>query len=96
MATAAKAVISTGGAQSKTKRNSIPTGGVSITVPARVQSIVFKNAGGNDIRIRINASGANYWTLSPSEVSPKIAVNGASVDAASVGADSILECILEG
>ena len=96
MATAGKAFRPDGGDNSKTVRKSLNTTGDSITLPPRISAVTFRNAGTNDIRIRINATGANFWTLKPDELSPKILVKGATLDAASVGGVSTLECIFEG
>lgn len=82
--------------RTKTKRRSIPTAGVSIVVPTKIQSVYFRNAGLTDIRIRINATGADYWTITPGQISPRILIGGATLDAAAVGSASDLELIFEG
>lgn len=96
MVMAARPTIMSGGANSQTKRVTITTGGNSVTLPSKIQSVIFKNAGANDIRLRINATGSNYWTLKPNEQTPKILVQGATIDASAVSSDSTLECIFEG
>lgn len=93
---AAKGTINTGGKNSKTKRVSVPTTGTSITLPTKIQSAVFRNGGANDIRLRINATGNDYFTLKADESTPKVLVNGSTIDAAAVGTASFLECIFEG
>jgi len=86
--------VSTG--NSRTKRNSIPVAGVSITLPEEVLRVMFQNVGATDIRLRINATGSDYWTIKPGERTPFILVNRSTLDVASVGSPSILECIFEG
>ena len=82
---------------SKTVRKSVTTTIDTISVPDRITSFIAKNAGSNDIVIRINASGTNYWTLRPNEISPKVAIaNSTVIDFKSITGNSILECILEG
>lgn len=85
-----------GTGETKTKRSTIPVAGTSVTVPQRVTGIYFRNAGATDIRLRINATGSDYWTITPGQITPKILVSGTTIDVASVGSDSILECLLEG
>ena len=96
MATAAKATIATGGTNSKTIRTAVTTAMQSITMPSGIKAGVLKNVGTTDIRIRINNTGANYWTIKPEEQTPKILLDGATVEMQAVTSDSILECIFEG
>ena len=81
---------------SVTKRNSVTTSGASITLPAKISRAMFQNTGTFDIRIRINASGPNFWTLKPGEKTPFILVSGSTLDVMAVTGDSTLECIFEG
>ena len=96
MATAAKATIATGGPNSKTIRETVTTSMQSITMPSGIKSGVLKNVGTNNVLIRINNTGANYWTIKPDEQTPKILLKGATVELQAVSSDSILECIFEG
>ena len=96
MATATKAVLSIGSGNSTTRRKAVTTSVDSITLPTKITSGVFKNTGANEIRIRINATGGNFWTLLPGEQTPKLLLNGTTIDHQSVGGDSVLECIFEG
>ena len=89
-------IQTTGGMQTRTRRKTIVTGGTAIDLPPKIQSGVFKNVGANQIKIRVNSSGSNFWTLKPGEVTPKIFIKGAIINANSVGGSSILECFLEG
>lgn len=87
-------IVSTG--VTKTLRKNATTTAETIAVPDGVESAMFRNAGDNDLRIRINANGANFWTLKPGEVSPKVLIGGSTIDYMSVGGDSVLESLLEG
>lgn len=81
---------------SKTKRMNVDNVVKSVALPERVSSIIFHNAGLEDIFIRINSSGTDYFTLKPGVILPKVIVSRASIDVRSTATGSILECILEG
>ena len=91
-----RGVRQSGGSASRTKRISIPVGGVIIAVPAKVQSVVFKNSGTTDVKVRINATSANYYLLVPNEVMPKVTIQSATINAIAVSSPSELMCIFEG
>lgn len=94
--TTAKSVIAVGSGNSKTKRISLTSAVSSVTLPERVTSVVFHNAGTEDIFIRINSSGSDFFTIKPGVILPKIIVNRSTIDARSTAIGSVLECILEG
>lgn len=91
-----KTFVQVGSSVSKTMRVSVTTSPASVNVPEKVETGIFKNAGSNNVVLRINASGTNYWTLKPDEVSPKILISGVTVEYMSIGGNSTLEIILEG
>ena len=90
-------IIQSSTGNSKTKRLSITDAGLSISLPERVMAAIFHNAGSDPIRLRINATGSEYFTINPGVILPKILVNRSSLDAiTATGTSSILECIFEG
>ena len=90
------ATLSIGTGQTVTRRISLTTTAEVLPIPNKIVAVVFKNIGPNEIRIRINAAGANFWTLATGELMPKILINNSVVEAQSIGGNSILECLLEG
>jgi len=85
-----------GTGNSKTRRFTVTTTLTEMTIAPRITQGIFKNVGSNNIRLKFNASGSNFWTLKPDEVSPKVLINNTTVEHISIGGDSVLECILEG
>ena len=93
MTTASNVIEEAGSTRTKSFRNSIPTAGVSVTIPNRVNTGIFRNAGTVDLRLRFNNTGADYFTI---PVGDKITVglsDSVVMDAAGVGSPGILECI---
>jgi len=73
-----------------------PPPGHQLLYRLKYKVLFFRNGGANDIRLRINATGNDYFTLKADESTPKVLVNGSTIDAAAVGTASFLECIFEG
>jgi hypothetical protein len=87
-------LVSTG--RAKTKRSTIDTGApTDITFPPRIKRILFRNAGVNDVRIRVNNTGNQFFTLEPGD-RVDIAVYRSTVTAQAFGAATDLECLFEG
>ena len=96
MATAAKATIQSGGSNSKTKRFAVTETAQTILLPVKVTAGLFKNIGLNDIGIRINSVGTDYWLLQPGDQLDKILLKGAVVEYISFNGTSTLQALFEG
>lgn len=80
----------------KTKRfPGIPTSGVMVSLPEKVDCITIRNSGLIPVRIQINSSGSDFFTIVSGLLLEKIPVRGAVISVAGVGGLGELEIIFE-
>jgi hypothetical protein len=81
------------------RRGTVPSGGGSVTVPAKVRFFYIKNAHAS-VPFALNFNGdsaTEYWRLEPGEMTPKLQITEATVvNAQGIGGNSIYEAIFMG
>ena len=81
------------------RRGTVPSGGGSVTIPAKIRFFYIKNAH-STVPFALNFNGdsaTEYWRLEPGDVTPKLQITSATVvNAKGIGGNSTYEAIFMG
>lgn len=83
---------------SRTRRINVDDTWITIIFAPKILRGTFHNDGNEDVRIRINNSGVNFYVLKPDRILEKISINGSTVEVSTDAnpKTSTLRCIFEG
>ena len=81
------------------RRGPVPSGGGSLTIPAKIRYFYIKNAHAS-VSFALNFNGdsaTEYWRLEPGEITPRLQITSATViNAKGIGGNSTYEAIFMG